>query len=84
MVFYSINELTEKVNSLQAALIGLVVLTINPIITIDTNFYNQVINVIMDSIKVLCQLSISGLTIYLMIIKIKNEKNGNRNKKQND
>jgi hypothetical protein len=84
MVYNSINELSEKVNSLQAALIGLVVLTINPILTIDINFYNQVINVVVDTIKVICQLSISGLTIYLMIIKIKNEKNGNRNKKQDD
>lgn len=69
-----IHELSEHVTGIQTALIGLVVLTINPLLTIDVNFYHVVINVIVDSIKVICQLLISGLTIYLMVIKIKNEK----------
>lgn len=69
-----IHELSEHVTGIQTALIGLVVLTINPLLTIDVNFYHVVINVIVDTIKVICQLLISGLTIYLMVIKIKNEK----------
>lgn len=77
MIYF--DELFNKLSSLEAALIGLVVLTINPVITLDVEFYNAVFNVIVDFLKVICQLSISFLTIYLMILKIKNEKKNKKN-----
>lgn len=77
MIYF--DELFNKLSSLEAALIGLVVLTINPVITLDVEFYNVVFNVIVDFLKVICQLSISFLTIYLMILKIKNEKKNKKN-----
>lgn len=77
MIYF--DELFNKLTSLEAALIGLVVLTINPVITLDVQFYNVVFNVIVDFLKVICQLSISFLTIYLMILKIKNEKKNKKN-----
>lgn len=77
MIYF--DELFNKLSSLEAALIGLVVLTINPVITLEVEFYNAVFNVIVDFLKVICQLSISFLTIYLMILKIKNEKKNKKN-----
>jgi hypothetical protein len=78
---YDIERIYERIGSLQAACIGLVVITINPIITLEVTFVNVYFNVIADVLKVICQVVISFLTIWLMIIKIKNEKKNNKNEK---
>ncbi len=77
---YDIERIYERIGSLQAACIGLVVITINPIITLEVTFVNVYFNVIADVLKVICQVAISFLTIWLMIIKIKNERK-NKNEK---